>query len=562
LEFLGEPHPLRQAFNRSRALTDVAFGSITDAQLLHDISELRSADGLAVLLGFRLSRLRAFANPKAVQFYREFSISKRDGSSRHITAPTKDLLEVQRRITRLLGALYRPPTCVHGFVSGRSQISNARAHRRCSWVLNVDLTDFFHSISYGRVRGMLMARPYNVAESVATLLAGLCCFHGRLPQGAPSSPVLAKMVAAPLDRALFKLAGAHRCRYTRYADDITFSTGNKRFPSALATRGPDNSTVVSEALVSAIEAKHFTLNERKSRLQHKSERRSVTGVLVGAKLNLPREYIRRTRAMLHAWEKFGEDAAAKEFLDRHDVKERGTDNAAVFRQSVQGRLGYLAAVKGHRDAVYQRLVVRGRQRIDDRYGSETFYALPLVEDALVVIEHDASQGTGFFLEGVGLVTCAHVVTDTVKVFNWRRPSGALAAMTIAEDHTLDLAILRTAFNPRYRLRAAATSDIEIGATIQVLGFPNWNPGRQLSVTDSVVFGAYPALSGHRLYSISHAIYGGNSGGPVLNSRGEVVGVALKGMFQGLNEGQAGAENHFIPVAAVFELARRGEGVTR
>lgn len=522
-------------------------------------ASLASVDDLAAFLGFRLSRLRAFASNRSNGFYREFTVPKRDGSSRLISAPVADLLEVQRRIARLLETLYEPPPCVHGFVQERSQISNARVHRRCSWVLNIDLADFFHSISFGRTRAMLMAHPYRVPKPVATLIAGLCCCNGRLPQGAPSSPTLANMVAAPLDRVLFSLAARYRCRYTRYADDITFSTTDRRFPSALATRGSNNSTVVSRPLASAIESKQFALNPRKSRLQHRSERRSVTGVLVGSKLNLPREYVRRIRAMIHAWEKFGEGAAAREFLEQYDVKERISDRDEVFRQSVQGRLSYLAAVKGHRDPVYGRLVARGRRLVDDTEDGNAFYALPVAEDAVVVIEHDHGQGTGFFLEGVGLVSCAHAVADTVDIFNGSRPHHAKAAMTVIADKDLDLAVLRTTFRANFRLSPARPRSVEIGDRIRVLGFPNWNPGRPLSITDSIVFGAQTSPSGYRVYSINHAIYGGNSGGPVLNSDGKVIGVALKGMFQGLNEGQSGTENLFIDIEAVLELAERVAG---
>jgi RNA-directed DNA polymerase len=553
LDFLGGPL-LPHAADPHTTTNSTKVSSPPTASAAKRLESLTSASDLAAVLGFRLTRLRAFASNKDNRFYREFSIPKRDGASRLISAPDTDLLEVQRRIVRLLEEQYQAPSCVHGFVRGRSQVSNARVHRRSSWVLNVDLADFFHSISFGRVRGMLMAHPYFVPEPVATLIAGLCCAQGRLPQGAPTSPIIANMVAAPLDRTLHGLARKFRCRYTRYADDITFSNSDRRFPSALATRGPDNGTVVGRPLLAAIEAQRFTLNERKSRLQHRSERRTVTGVLVGSKLNLPREYIRRIRAMIHAWATFGEDAAAQTFLDEFDHKARNV--ASVFRQSVQGRLGYIAAVKGHRDHVYGRLVASGRRLIDDKEDGDAFYSLPLPEDAMVVIEHPLSQGTGFFLEGVGLVSCAHVVADIVEVFDPHRPHLAKSAMTAVVDEILDLAILRTSFKANYVFRPGSFGEVAVGDQIRVLGFPNWNIGRPLSITDSIVFSAQTAPSGYRVYSINHAIYGGNSGGPVLNSRGEVVGVALKGMFQGLKDGDAGSENHFIEIKAVLDLAKR------
>ncbi|MGN6017354.1 reverse transcriptase family protein, partial [Staphylococcus aureus] len=109
------------------------------------------------------------------------------------------------------------------FVKDRSIVDNAKLHTRKKYVFNIDLSDFFTSITFPRLRGLLMAKPYSLQSGVATVIAHLCTVGGVLPQGSPCSPVISNMICATLDRQLKGLAIRNRARYSRYADDITFS---------------------------------------------------------------------------------------------------------------------------------------------------------------------------------------------------------------------------------------------------------------------------------------------------------------------------------------------------
>src|SRR5690606_34051731 len=121
------------------------------------------------------------------RMYSQFDIAKRSGKARTITAPDKRLKIIQSRLAPLLDRLYRPRQPVHGFVSDRSVKTNAEAHGRRRFVVNLDLQDFFPTITEKRVAGLL--RALGVEKRVAEILARLCCHMGQLPQGAPTSPV-------------------------------------------------------------------------------------------------------------------------------------------------------------------------------------------------------------------------------------------------------------------------------------------------------------------------------------------------------------------------------------
>jgi RNA-directed DNA polymerase len=127
---------------------------------------------------------------------------------------------LQRKLNQVLQAVYPVKNVVHGFARGRAIVTNARMHVRARHILNINLKDSFPSVNFGRVRGMFLAKPYQLPEPVATVLAQLCTHKNSLAQGAPTSPVVSNMVCARLDSHLKKLARENGCIFSRYADDL------------------------------------------------------------------------------------------------------------------------------------------------------------------------------------------------------------------------------------------------------------------------------------------------------------------------------------------------------
>jgi len=145
-----------------------------------------------------------------------------------------------------------------------------------------------------------MAPPFSLSPDIATTLARLTCHLNHLPQGAPSSPVISNMICWKMDRELQQLAAANKATYTRYVDDITFSTSENVFPSALGEIKL-NKCIVGQSLESVILANGFSINAGKVRLQYHRSRQEVTGLIVNTKVNVRRGFVSQLRVMLHDW---------------------------------------------------------------------------------------------------------------------------------------------------------------------------------------------------------------------------------------------------------------------
>jgi RNA-directed DNA polymerase len=299
--------------------------------------------------------------------YCVFEIRKRgaDASNRKISAPVKSLKIIQSKLAQVLSSVYLPRVAVHGFRKGKSILTNAEKHTNQKYVLNIDLADFFPSINFGRVRGMFIATPYNLNEKVSTVLAQICCFNNELPQGAPTSPIVSNMICAKMDSQLRILAQQSRCNYTRYADDITFSTSSPKFPAQLAsviTEENSNYLQLGEQLKKIIESNGFQINYEKVRLQTKTHRQEVTGLVTNQFPNVRRHYIRQVRAMLHAWEKYGLEKAEEEYFNKYRRQSRSPHKDAAkyrslsFRDILLGKIGFIGSIRGKTDFIYIKLL--------------------------------------------------------------------------------------------------------------------------------------------------------------------------------------------------------------
>ncbi|WP_347555633.1 retron Ec67 family RNA-directed DNA polymerase/endonuclease [Robbsia sp. KACC 23696] len=239
--------------------------------------------------------------------YRKFSIPKKHGGVRIIHAPEEQLASLQRKLAVVL---QRATTEIehktnftnnasHGFRPQRSILTNASVHRNRRFVLNIDLQDFFPSITGARIRGFLIQnRHFALTPAVATAIAHIACKDGLLVQGSPSSPVISNLIASILDFHLARLARECGCTYTRYADDITFSTNKRVFPEKIASEDAarPGAWTLSRTLRGLIKKSGFSVNDKKTRMQSRHSRQVVTGLVVNKKVNVPAEYRHLVRA--------------------------------------------------------------------------------------------------------------------------------------------------------------------------------------------------------------------------------------------------------------------------
>lgn len=263
-------------------------------------------------------------------------------------------------LNELLKSLYTPSDYAMGFAEGRSVVSNANIHKGQNYVFNIDLKDFFPSIEQPRVWKRLQLTPFNFPEKIASLIAGMCSMKetrayedGRqetffvLPQGAPTSPIITNMICDTLDRRLAGLAKRFGLHYSRYADDITFSSMHHVYQKNGEFR---------KELRRIITDQHFTINDDKTRLQKKGDRQEVTGIIVSEKLNVTQKYVRDVRIILYIWDRYGYPSALAKFIPKYKEEKghvkKGNPN---LENVIDGKLMYLKMVKGEEDSIYQRL---------------------------------------------------------------------------------------------------------------------------------------------------------------------------------------------------------------
>ena len=240
---------------------------------------------LAVFLRISEFELKRFCL-RSEKFYHSFERAKKSGhGTRKICAPSEELKQLQRRIKKeILDRVELHQSCT-GYRPGMSIVTNASIHVGQRFVLNMDICDFFQSISCARVAGLFVSLGY--PEEVAILLSRLCSYRNSIPQGAPSSPSIANIICHKLDRRLFGLAQARGLRYSRYCDDITIS-GDSYLNSKL-----------QELLKTIITGEGFAINEEKTRLLSRRSCQTVTGLTVNDKVNVPRSRRRILRAAMH-----------------------------------------------------------------------------------------------------------------------------------------------------------------------------------------------------------------------------------------------------------------------
>lgn len=314
-----------------------------------DLGKLRSL-GLPTLsapvdlsnaLGISIGQLRwlAFHSEAAEKtHYVSFTIPKRSGGVRRLSAPHKKLAHAQQWILRNILDRLKTEAPAHGFIKGHSTVSNALPHVQRDVVVNLDLENFFPTVSFNRVRGVFTSLGYSPA--VATILSLLCtespretvAYDGKpyhvalgprvLPQGACTSPGLSNQVTRRLDRRLAGLGEKMHWTYTRYADDLTFS--------ADAGKRGELPVLISKVR-EIIEDEGFKVNAKKGRVQRKSSRQTVTGVVVNDRPAVPREEIRRLRAILHQAKSTGLAAQNRE-------------NLPHFERWLEGKIAYISMV--------------------------------------------------------------------------------------------------------------------------------------------------------------------------------------------------------------------------
>ena len=286
--------------------------------------------------------------------YSYFRIPKKSGSYRKIHAPRSPLKEIQTTLNVLLQAVFTPSAHAYGFVEGRNVRDNAVIHVGQTCIYNIDLEDFFPSLTKKMLLEAMRRELSDriVSDEVIRLICAICTapadgWTESLPQGAPTSPVLSNIVLKRLDGQLAAIAEKAGYRYSRYADDITFSHSHDIRRISPSWR---------ERIESAIEDYGLRINESKTRILAPGARMEVTGVTVNCKPNTSRSYVKQIRALLHLWEKYGYERAQDIY-----TCDFAPGSNSQLRNVVFGKINYLEMIKGKEDPTYLKLRRRFRR---------------------------------------------------------------------------------------------------------------------------------------------------------------------------------------------------------
>ena len=318
------------------------------ANLSQRFESLSTVPALAQLLCVTEQTLLSIvAKPEYSTFY----IPKPGGEKRFIEHPVAKLKELQHTLNRYLQAVYYgvKPDCAYGFIirpkddfQPRNIYFNAMRHNKSEWFWQIDLKDFFHTVTKTHLKD-LFQHLFFFPPELAAMLTNLCTSKGRLPMGAPSSPVLSNLACLMLDAQMEQIAEQHQAVYTRYADDITFSF----------LQEPPTHFI---ELVRTVVLRHtFVINENKVQMRSRAEQPIITGLVIGhsTKPSLSKSWLKRLKQEIQIYE----------WLMSEAVRQRGLFHAFVFdnfRRSVLGQVEFVGFVEGKDSSVFRKMASKVR----------------------------------------------------------------------------------------------------------------------------------------------------------------------------------------------------------
>lgn len=546
----------------------------SDDELIEKFNNLKNRADVAELLEVDEKSLRYILYVKRPEnMYKKFNISKKKGGFRTINAPEESLKAIQKKLSYIFSLIYNKKACAYGFIKGRDIRGNSKQHIKRNFILNIDLENFFDSINFGRVICMFEKPPYNVEKDAATVLSQLVCCNGILPQGAPSSPIITNMICRPLDTQLVRLAKKFSLNYTRYADDITFSCNKSKFPEEIAYYDKQEKLCIGKSLQEVISRNGFKVNTNKVFLNYKDRRQEVTGLIVNRFPNLRREYLKEIRAILYNCRRYDIYLQAKKYIEESSYTNKNIMRISMledkkskeiickwFKNVISGKIRFIGNIRGKESPCYIKYALECNKLFDE----EIFKIIKsksqeLIENTVFVVKIEKGskyiQGSGFFIQDLGFVTSMHVTPDIDETYDVFTPKEDIPRKLClfnnkANNQELDYSIYDLKNPTSNYLKLGDSSNLNIGDRITVCGYPMYDKGDSIYIQNGEITNLKKGYFGSRIYTVSQRLIHGISGGAVLNTNNEVIGI-IKAGAENMDEEDESIQG-FIPINDVIE----------
>ncbi len=275
--------------------------------------------------------------------YYAFDIKKNNGQYRHIEAPEPHLKELQRQLNFYLQCIYfeLQPSASFGYIirvkdqnPWKNILQNAKAHLGTKYMLNVDFKDFFHQFSERRIQYLLQNAPFQFDKKTALVLAKFFTYNGRLPMGAPTSPALSNLGVIALDNALTAWASENELVYTRFVDDLTFSSPKSPITGAL-----------HDQIVDICESHQLFLNPNKTKFFGEFDTKKVTGLVINDTIDIDPAYYQE---LAHDLVRLRHLTEVSLLMDNHNKNEL----LRKFKQEVDGKVNFIGMIEGYNSPTF------------------------------------------------------------------------------------------------------------------------------------------------------------------------------------------------------------------
>ncbi|HEY9693427.1 MAG TPA: reverse transcriptase family protein [Oculatellaceae cyanobacterium] len=319
------------------------------------LNAYNTAEEIAAAMEISIAKLHFLTfnyKNSTVSHYIRFKKAKKIAGERIISAPLPDLKRAQYWILNNILQKIEIHDAAHGFCGDRSIVTNATPHVGAEVIINIDLQDFFSTISYSRVKGLFQSFGYS--QAVATIFGLLCTDpiveerelggktsfvelkQGRLPQGSPTSPAITNIICRSLDGRLSAIAEKYGFAYTRYVDDLTFSARGENVR---------NISNIIQQTQSIITHEGFAINQEKTRILRNSQQQQVTGIVVNEKINISRKTLKSFRATLYQ-------------IENEGLEGKHWGNSCNLIASITGFASFVAMVNPEKGAEFQQQIKR------------------------------------------------------------------------------------------------------------------------------------------------------------------------------------------------------------